>query len=115
MLHSNPRRTTEMTNVVPFPLAQRNRWIADLIDAGARLGLYDASALFTRRIREEKDRLRALGMPEDVVKAAVASVSELLKNEIRERTAKLNKGYTLRCEREDFPGYKGERLEYSAY
>jgi hypothetical protein len=90
--------------------------MADIIDEGARLNLYDASKLFTHAVRERKAQLRALGVPEDLIRADVSPVSERLKAEIRERTAKLNKDYRLSCDPEDFPGWKpGEVLQWGAY
>jgi hypothetical protein len=75
----------------------------DLIDEGARLNLYDASKLFTRTVREQKAHLRALGVPEDLIRADLSPV--------RERTAKLNKDYRLSCDPEDFPDWRpGEAL-----
>ena len=99
-----------------FPLLNRKQWIADVADEGARLGLVQASELFVRRIREEQARLRRLGMSEAAIAASTLPAKERLKDEIRERTAKLNKGYTLQCFREDVPDLKpGDVLQRSAY
>jgi hypothetical protein len=105
-----------MAQLVPFPTARRKQWMEDLIDEGARLNLYDASKLFTRTVREQKAHLRALGVPEDLIRADLSPVSERLKDEIRERTAKLNKDYRLSCDPEDFPDWRpGEVLLRGVY
>lgn len=98
--------------LVPFPMPKA--WLADLIDEGTRLGLYQASALFTRRVRERREWLRGMGMAENLVQADIQSIKERLRAEIRERTAKLNKSYNLVCDLEDFPGAKpGQMMRYA--
>ena len=101
--------------LVPFPAIRHKAWLADLIDEGARLGLYQASALFTRRVRERREWLRGMGMAEDLVQADIRPIKERLRAEIRERTAKLNKSYHLDCDLEDFPGAKPGQMMAHAY
>ena len=105
-----------MSQIVPFPLARRKQWLADLIDQGTRLNLYDASDLYTQRIGELRTRLRALGVPEELVQADIAPVKGRLKDEIRVRTSRLNKNYRLSCDPEDFPDWKpGQVLQRNVY
>ena len=84
--------------LVPFPMTRHKAWLADLVDEGARLGLHQASALFTRSVRERRDLLRGMGVAEDLVQADIQPIKERLRAEIRERTAKLNKVYYLVCD-----------------
>jgi hypothetical protein len=104
-----------MPQIVPFPILQRKAWLADLIDEGVRLGLYEMSALFTRRVRERKELLRSMGIAEDLVQAEIGPVKEILRAEVRARTAKLNKNYKLVCDLENFPGAKPGQMMAHAY
>ena len=99
----------------PFPMTRHKAWLADLVDEGARLGLHQASALFTRSVRERRDLLRGMGVSEDLVQADIKPIKERLRAEIRERTAKLNKVYYLVCDLEDFPGAQPGQMMARAY